>query len=66
MSALALIALRRGVAVSGCDADPSGAADLAALGVAIQQGHEPAHLTGARAVVVTVWVPLRPASTAFW
>ena len=29
MSALALIACRRGVAVSGCDADPTGAADLA-------------------------------------
>ena len=57
MSALALIALRRGVAVSGCDADPSGAADLAALGVAIHQGHDPAHLTGARAVVVTAAVP---------
>ena len=57
MSALALIALRRGVAVSGCDADPSGAADLAALGVSIHQGHDPAHLTGARAVVVTAAVP---------
>jgi UDP-N-acetylmuramate--alanine ligase len=57
MSALALIALRRGVAVSGCDADPSGAADLAALGVSIHRGHDPAHLTGARAVVVTAAVP---------
>ena len=57
MSALALIALRRGVAVSGCDADPSGAADLAALGVPVHQGHDPAHLTGARAVVVTAAVP---------
>ena len=40
MSALALIACRRGVAVSGCDTDPAGAADLAAMGVA--------HLAGAR------------------
>ena len=57
MSALALIACRRGVAVSGCDADPSGAADLAAMGVPIYQGHDPAHVAGARAVVVTAAVP---------
>jgi len=57
MSALALIACRRGVAVSGCDADPTGAADLAALGVRIAQGHDPAHLSGIRAVVVTAAVP---------
>jgi UDP-N-acetylmuramate--alanine ligase len=57
MSALALIACRRGVAVSGCDIDPTGAADLAALGVRIAQGHEPAHLSGVRAVVVTAAVP---------
>jgi UDP-N-acetylmuramate--alanine ligase len=58
MSALALIACRRGVAVSGCDSDPTGAADLAALGVRIAQGHDPAHLSGVRAVVVTAAVPL--------
>jgi UDP-N-acetylmuramate--alanine ligase len=57
MSALALIAYRRGVAVSGCDVDPSGAADLSALGVAISQGHDGSHLVGARAVVVTAAVP---------
>jgi UDP-N-acetylmuramate--alanine ligase len=56
MSALALIACRRGVAVSGCDTDPSGAADLAAMGVRVVQGHDPAHLDGARAVVVTAAV----------
>jgi UDP-N-acetylmuramate--alanine ligase len=56
MSALALIAYRRGVAVSGCDVDPSGAADLAALGIPISQGHDPAHLVSARAVVVTAAV----------
>src|SRR3954470_2218030 len=56
MSALALIAVRRGVAVSGCDADPTGAADLAAMGVRIFQGHDPAHVEGARAVVVTAAV----------
>lgn len=56
MSALALIACRRGVTVSGCDVDPSGAADLAALGVQLFQGHNPEHLEGARAVVVTAAV----------
>jgi UDP-N-acetylmuramate--alanine ligase len=57
MSALALIACRRGVAVSGCDVDPSGAADVGALGVEISQGHDASHLVGARAVVVTAAVP---------
>jgi UDP-N-acetylmuramate--alanine ligase len=57
MSALALIARRRGVAVSGCDVDPSGAADLSALGVAVAQGHDAAHLAGTRAVVVTAAIP---------
>jgi UDP-N-acetylmuramate--alanine ligase len=56
MSALALIARRRGVTVSGCDVDPSGAADLAALGVQVLEGHDPAHLAGVRAVVVTAAV----------
>ena len=57
MSALALIARRRGVPVSGCDSDPSGAKDVAELGATVHQGHDPAHVTGARAVVVTAAVP---------
>ncbi len=57
MSALALLACRRGVAVTGCDPDPSGADDVAALGVVVQRGHDPAHLTGARAVVATAAIP---------
>ena len=57
MSALALIACRRGVAVSGCDSDPAGAADVAAMGARVWQGHDPSHLDGARAVVVTAAVP---------
>jgi UDP-N-acetylmuramate--alanine ligase len=57
MSALALIACRRGVAVTGCDTDPSGASDLGALGVRIHDGHDPSHCDGARAVVVTAAVP---------
>ena len=57
MSALALIACRRGVVVSGCDVDLSGAGDLRALGVELSQGHDPSHLAGVRAVVVTAAVP---------
>jgi UDP-N-acetylmuramate--alanine ligase len=56
MSALALIACRRGVVVTGCDVDPSGAADLSSLGVEVLQGHHPSHLERARAVVVTAAV----------
>lgn len=57
MSALALLARRRGVPVSGCDKDTSGAGDLAALGITVLQGHDPAHVDHARAVVVTAAVP---------
>lgn len=57
MSALALLASRRGVKVSGCDTDPAGAADVAALGATVQAGHDPAHVAGARAVVVTAAIP---------
>ncbi|HEX5388105.1 MAG TPA: UDP-N-acetylmuramate--L-alanine ligase [Gemmatimonadales bacterium] len=57
MSALALIACHRGITVTGCDADPAGANDLAALGVPVEQGHSAAHVDGARAVVHTAAVP---------
>src|SRR5205807_2871046 len=53
MSALALLARQRGVTITGCDTDPSGAADLAALGVQIWRGHDAGHVAGARAGVVT-------------
>jgi UDP-N-acetylmuramate--alanine ligase len=42
--------------VTGCDTDPSGAADLAEVGVPVAGGHDPAHLDGVRAVVVTAAV----------
>jgi UDP-N-acetylmuramate--alanine ligase len=61
MSALALVARHLGVAITGCDSDPSGAAggaaDLAAVGIKVQRGHDPGHVQGARAVVVTAAVP---------
>ncbi len=57
MSALAELSVRRGARVTGCDANPAGAGDLAALGIAVQQGHNPSHLEGCRALVVTSAVP---------
>src|SRR6266568_1798809 len=57
MSGLALLAKAQGVAITGCDNDPTGAADLAANGAEIWRGHDPGHVAGARAVVVTAAVP---------
>src|SRR6266487_1939535 len=59
MSALALIARHRGVAITGCDSDTSGTGvdDLTALGIPVWKGHDPSHVEGARAVVVTAAVP---------
>ncbi|MGH7676682.1 MAG: UDP-N-acetylmuramate--L-alanine ligase [Gemmatimonadales bacterium] len=56
MSGLALLARHQGVAITGCDSDPAGAADLAALGIPIWRGHDPSHVEEARAVVVTAAV----------
>src|SRR5260370_12785975 len=47
MSGLALLARQQAVNVTGCDHDPSGAADLAALGVEIWRGDEPGRVVGA-------------------
>src|SRR5260370_29786475 len=60
MSALGLLAKQQGVAITGCDTDPSGAADLAALGVRIWRGHDPGHLDGARAGVITAAIAPEP------
>ncbi|MGH7659231.1 MAG: Mur ligase family protein, partial [Gemmatimonadales bacterium] len=57
MSALALIAHRRGVPVTGCDTDPSGAADLSGEGVVVERGHDAGHAAGIRGMVVTAAVP---------
>src|SRR3989449_11399857 len=57
MSGLALLAKEQGVAITGCDNDPTGAADLAANGVEIWRGHDLGHVAGARAVVITAAVP---------
>jgi len=56
MSALAELFLRRGVPITGCDANPAGADDLRRLGVRVEP-HDPAHVDAARALVVTSAMP---------
>src|SRR2546423_9226702 len=53
MSGLALLARQQGVAITGCDNDPSGAADLAALGVEIWRGPGAGRSAGASVLVVS-------------
>jgi UDP-N-acetylmuramate--alanine ligase len=57
MSALAELCQRRGANVTGCDQHPSGAPDLGRLGIAVQAGHDPSHLAGHRALVVSSAIP---------
>lgn len=56
MSALAELFVRRGVRVTGTDANPDGAPDLVRLGVRIG-GHDPALVEGARALVYSSAIP---------
>jgi len=53
MRALAELLARRGLKVTGCDANPGATADLEALGILVVEGHDPDHLSGVREVVVT-------------
>lgn len=57
MSALAELCHRRGARVTGCDQNPDGAADLRALGIEAARGHDPAHVDGHRALVVSSAIP---------
>lgn len=57
MSALAELFQRRGVRVTGCDVAPDGAPDLGRQGISVSPGHDPAHVDGVRAIVVTSAVP---------
>ena len=57
MSALAELLVRRGVPVTGCDTSIAGAGDLQALGIPLVSGHDPSHLAGVRALVMTSAVP---------
>src|SRR5215218_2554721 len=56
MSGLAQLFIGRGVSVTGCDANPGGAEDLTRLGVTVT-AHDPKHVDGARALVVTSAMP---------
>ncbi len=53
MSALAELFVRRGVAVTGCDATLAAADDLRRLGVGLSSGHDVSHVRDARALVIT-------------
>lgn len=57
MSALALVALRRGLSVTGSDLDVSGCDDLRAAGAVVHAGHDAAFVGNARAVVVSAAIP---------
>jgi UDP-N-acetylmuramate--alanine ligase len=57
MRALAELLARRGATVTGCDAEPGDADDLRRLGIQVYAGHDPAHVDGARALVVTSAMP---------
>jgi UDP-N-acetylmuramate--alanine ligase len=57
MSALAELFVLRGVRVTGCDTHAENAADLSERGVEVLQGHNPDHVSGARALVVTSAMP---------
>ena len=57
MRALAELYARRGVRVTGCDLHPEPAAELAAFGVTILDGHSPSHVEGATEVVVSSALP---------
>ena len=63
MSALAVLLRHRGLAVTGCDRDPDGpggaasSGDVRRAGGTVVAGHDPSHVEGAQAVVVTAAVP---------
>jgi UDP-N-acetylmuramate--alanine ligase len=53
MSALAELFVMRGYRVSGCDTNLTAADDLRRLGIELFDGHDPAHVLGAREIIVT-------------
>jgi UDP-N-acetylmuramate--alanine ligase len=57
MRALAELLARRGVIVSGCDANPGVTDDLEALGIQVMKGHSADHVAGARELIVTSAMP---------
>ena len=57
MSALAMVALRRGVRVTGTDADISGSTDLVKAGAVVAEGSSPLLVGEAGAVVASAAIP---------
>ena len=57
MSGLAELFVRRGTRVTGCDANAAHTEDLERLGIRVTAGHDPAHVAGARALVITSAMP---------
>src|SRR6478736_7929127 len=53
MRALAELLARRGIVVSGCDANPGRVEDLEALGITVLKGHSTEHVDGASELIVT-------------
>jgi len=67
MSAVALVAMHRGVPVTGCDMTPGGAADVERCGATVWSGHDGRHVNGCRAVVYTNALPANhPELEAAW
>src|ERR1700686_5327933 len=64
MRALAELLARRGVAVTGCDANPGTTEDLAALGISVVKGQSPEHVDGVRELIVTSAMPRNPPELA--
>ena len=58
MSALAMVALSRGLRVSGSDLDISGCGDLVARGAKVFRGHSGEQIGDARAVVASAAIPV--------
>ena len=57
MTALAELLARRGISVTGCDASPTRTEALEQLGIVVEPGHDPVHVSGAQSVVVTSAMP---------
>jgi UDP-N-acetylmuramate--alanine ligase len=57
MSALAELLARRGITVTGCDANPNRNEALEQLAISVLPRHDPAHVAGAQAVVATSAMP---------
>ncbi|MDQ6830615.1 MAG: UDP-N-acetylmuramate--L-alanine ligase [Gemmatimonadota bacterium] len=57
MSALAELVARRGIRVTGCDANAAAVGDLERLGIIVVDHHDPSHADFAQSLVVTSAMP---------